>query len=175
MTQTTIKCVALYDVSEGILVTVRFNKLVRPGAAAILHETTASLRMLLDEDTAKLVFLSHKTGDRSAEEEAQYISAEHGVQVYMAEWDDDVSGDTTELPNYIMKAIESSDGFLVHVIPRVVISMWIGYEIGGAHAMGKIRAKTMYRHVYGLPSVVGALPTLRDRTQLDRWIVTHIL
>lgn len=154
---------------------VRFNKLVRPGESAVLRETTASYEMLLKKDSAKLVFLSHKTGDRQAEEEARYISTKHRVHVYMAEWDDDVDGDTTELPNIIMEAIESSDGFLVNVIPRIAISMWIGYEIGGAHAMQKVRAKTMYQQVNGLPSVVSALPTLRNRTQLDHWIQANIL
>ena len=155
--------------------TVRFNKLVRPGEPFILRETTASIQMMLKKDSEKLVFLSHKTGDRQAEKEARYISTKHRVQVYMAEWDDDVDGDTTELPNLIMEAIESSDGFLVNVIPRIVVSMWIGYEIGGAHAMQKVRAKTMYQQVNGLPSVVGALPTLRNRAELDRWIEAKIL
>ena len=36
-----------------------------------------------------------------------------------------------------MRAIQNSNGFLVNVIAEIAVSMWIGYEIGGAHAMEK--------------------------------------
>ena len=122
-----------------------------------------------------MLFMSHKTGDQQAETEANHISSKHGVLVYISEWDDDVHGDTTELPDYIMNAIKTSDGFLVHVIPNILASMWIGYEIGGAHAMEKIRAKIMYKKVNLLPSVVGALHTLGSRNELDYWVNRHVL
>ena len=88
----------------------------------------------------------------------------------MAEWDDEVYGDSTALPDHIMKAIRQSNGFLVNVIAEIAVSMWIGYEIGGAHAMGKSRAKIMYAQVPRLPSGVGALSSLRNRGELDRWV-----
>ena len=92
----------------------------------------------------------------------------------MTEWDDDVQGDSTELPDHIMTAIKKSDGFLVNVISEIAVSMWIGYEIGGAHAMEKSRAKIMYNEVRRLPSVVGALRSLRSRNELDLWILTDV-
>ena len=119
--------------------------------------------------------MSHKTGDYRAEIEAEYIAQKHGVHVYMAEWDNDVDGDSTVLPDYIMNAIRQSGGFLVNVRPDIKASMWIGYEIGGAHAMQKRRARIMYDSVYGLPSVVAALEKLSNRTALDRWITTNVL
>ncbi len=121
-----------------------------------------------------MVFMSHKTGDDRAETEAQYIKRKHRMSVYMAEWDGRVVGDSNKLPDYIMNAIQRSDGFLVSVIAEIVESMWIGYEIGGAHAMQKSRAKIMYERVGPLPSVVGALESLDDRNALDRWIVTNV-
>ena len=117
-----------------------------------------------------MIFLSHKTRDIQAETEAKYISDKHRVQVYMVEWDDDVQSDSKELPDHIMRAIRKSDGFLVNVVAEIAVSMWIGYEIGGAHAMEKSRAKIMYKEVHRLPSVVSALSALRNRNELDRWI-----
>ena len=119
--------------------------------------------------------MSHKTGDGQAVVEARHIAQTYRVQVYMAEWDDNVEGDSNRLPDYIMTAIRKSNGFLVNVIAEIAVSMWIGYEIGGAHAMQKDRAKIMYRDVGRLPSVVGALTSLRSRRELDTWIRTHIL
>ena len=84
-----------------------------------------------------MVFMSHKTGDDQAEREAKRITRQHRVEVYMAEWDDAVVGDSNQLPDHIMNAIRRSKGFLVSVIPAIAESMWVGYEIGGAHAMQK--------------------------------------
>ena len=119
--------------------------------------------------------MSHKTGDRQAASVAQHIAQRHRVEVYMAEWDDEVDTDSIELPDYIMKTIRASNAFLVNVTSAISHSMWIGYEIGGAHALGTIRAKIMYTSVYRLPSVVGALETLRSQTELDRWIISNVL
>lgn len=149
---------------------IRFNKMVRADAHVVRDRMAAESAMRSKALGAKMVFMSHKTGDSQAEEEARYISEAHRVQVYLAEWDDLVDNDSNQLPEYILSAIRSSDGFLVSVIAQIVVSMWIGYEIGGAHAMSKRWAKIMYREVPHLPSVVGALPTLRDRGELDRWI-----
>ena len=66
-----------------------------------------------------MVFMSHKTGDDQAEREAKRITRQHRVEVYMAEWDDDVVGDSNQLPDHIMNAIRQSKGFLVSVIPAV--------------------------------------------------------
>ena len=45
-----------------------------------------------------MVFMSHKTGDDQAEREAKRITRQHRVEVYMAEWDDDVVGDSNLHP-----------------------------------------------------------------------------
>ena len=66
-----------------------------------------------------------------------------------------------------MEAIQESEGFLVNVTDPIVISMWVGYEIGGAHALQKPRAKFMTSRVSKLPSVVSALRTLHDFAALD--------
>ena len=153
---------------------VIFNKLVRPGFAETRNMYSAENVVVAKTASDKMVFMSHKTGDLQAEREANYISEKHRLLVYMTEWDDDVQGDSSELPNQIMAAIRKSDGFLVNVIAEIAISMWIGYEIGGAHAMEKSRAKIMYRKIYRLPSVVGALASLISRDELDQWIRTHI-
>ncbi len=154
---------------------IRFNKLIQPGRRDTISRVIAEQAMFARYTYETLVFMSHKTGDIRAEDEARYISDRHGVQVYMAEWDDSVDGDSNELPDYIMNAIRECDGFLVNVIAEIVISMWIGYEIGGAHAMQKPRAKIYYDTVYRLPSVVRALESLRTRYELDQWIIRNIL
>ena len=122
-----------------------------------------------------MVFMSHKTGDVKAVAEAQYIAERHRIEVYIAEWDDEIYGDSNALPAHIMQAIRKSDGFLVNVIADIAVSMWIGYEIGGAHAMEKSRAKIMYNYVRRLPSVVGALRSLRNRGELDQWIIENVV
>ena len=123
----------------------------------------------------KFIFMSHKTGDARAAAQARYIADTHKVHVYMTEWDATVAGDSDELPEYIMNAIRKSDGLLVSVIAAIKGSMWIGYEIGGAHAMKKALAKIMYEEVSSLPSVVGALESLRSQPALDRWIRLNVL
>ena len=150
---------------------LRFNRLVRPGRIDTTDRFVAASVVDSRSTRDKMIFMSHKTGDRQAEVEATYIAETHQVQVYMAEWDDDVEGDSNELPSHIMDAIGQCDGFLVHVIQQIATSMWIGYEIGGAHAMNKTRAKIMYRTIYRLPSVVGALRSLSSRGELDSWII----
>lgn len=153
---------------------LRFYRLIRPGLADMSSRVLAESTVTAKATTDTMIFMSHKTGDKQAEAEARYIAEKHRVQVYMAEWDDNVQGDSVELPNDIMKAIRKSDGFLVNVVAAIAVSMWIGYEIGGAHAMEKSRAKIMYNRVGGLPSVVGALKTLSDRNELDAWIVRNV-
>lgn len=154
---------------------LRFNRIVRTFQPDI--QTRMIAEEVLSSKTAsdRILFMSHKTGDDQAVVEARYIAQTYRVQVYMAEWDDNVEGDSNRLPDYIMTAIRKSNGFLVNVIAEIAVSMWIGYEIGGAHAMQKDRAKIMYREVGRLPSVVGALTSLRSRRELDRWIRTYIL
>ena len=154
---------------------IRFNRLVRPGQPDIQNRFLAEDVVRSKTATDAMVFMSHKTGDDRAEKEARYISDRHKVKVYMAEWDDSVDGDSNQLPDHIMDSIRKSEGFLVNVIPAISVSMWVGYEIGGAHAMRKARAKIMYTEVGRLPSVVGALTSLRSRVALDRWITTNVL
>jgi len=156
-------------------VALRFNKLLRPYRSAETRELLAEAAVRTKSVGDRMVFMSHKTGDRDAEEKAEYIKRTHGVYVYMVEWDASVQGDSNELPETIMKAIRQSDGFLVNVIADIVTSMWIGYEIGGAHAMKKSRAKIMYIPVGRLPSVVRALDSIRSQSALDRWISRHVL
>ena len=153
---------------------IRFNRLFRPGQTGTNNRFIAEDALIAKSASDTIIFMSHKTQDRQAEIKAKYISDTHRVQVYMTEWDDDVHGDSIELPDHIMTAIRKSDSFLVHVNARIAVSMWIGYEIGGAHAMEKSRAKIMYNEVSPLPSVVGALKTLRNRTELNRWIRGNI-
>ena len=154
---------------------IRFTRLVRSGYQAdIQSRSIADGVVSAKAATDRMVFMSHKTGDSQAASVAQYIAQRHGVEVYMVEWDDQVDTDSIELPDHIMKSIRKSDGFLVNVTHAIVNSMWIGYEIGGAHAMGKSRAKIMYDSVYSLPSVVSALETLRSQSELDRWVVRNV-
>ena len=153
---------------------IRFSRLIRPDLTDIESRFMAENVVIAKAASDKMVFMSHKTGDYRAETEARYISNRHQLQVYMAEWDDHVDGDSHELPNHIMMAIRRSDGFLVNVIAEIAVSMWVGYEIGGAHAMQKSRAKIMYRQFGRLPSVVGALKTLHSRADLDLWIKRNI-
>ena len=153
---------------------IKFNRLIRPGYFTTYDRFLAESAVKSRSVSDKMVFMSHKTGDHEAEKIAKYISDNHRVQVYMTEWDDNVHGDSNELPDHIMTAIRESDAFLVNVIAEIAVSMWIGYEIGGAHAMQKSRAKFMYTEVSRLPSVVSALKTLRSRNELDIWIRTII-
>ena len=154
---------------------LRFKKLVQADGTHIEYRSLAESTVRSMGTYDKMVFMSHKTGDRSAEREADYIAGRHGVDVYMAEWDDNVDGDSDDLPSYIMNAIRRCDGFLVNVVDEIRISMWIGYEIGGAHAMRKSRAKIMYHRVSRLPSVVGALEALANRSDLNDWVRRYVL
>ena len=153
---------------------IRFNKLIRPGFPDTNNRFSAESAITSKSASDTIVFMSHKTHDLRAEAEAKYISEKHGIQVYMAEWDDNVQSDSDEMPDHIMRAIRGSDGFLVNVVAEIAVSMWIGYEIGGAHAMRKSRAKIMYNEVHRLPSVVNALSSLRNRNELDQWIRRYI-
>lgn len=154
---------------------VRFNRLVQPGQRELSNRIMAENAMRSSTAADKMVFMSHKTGDAEAMREATYIADGYKVSVYMAEWDDKIGGDPDELPDYIMEAIRKSNGFLVNVTAAIAVSMWIGYEIGGAHAMQKSRAKIMYKEVRSLPSVVGALEPLRNRVEVGRWIGRNVL
>ena len=87
----------------------------------------------------------------------------------MVEWDDNIQGDSNELPYYIMFAIRKSDGFLVNVIPNNSVHM-VRIRDWSCACHGIPRAKIMYNQILGLPSVVGALNTLHCRSGLDRWI-----
>ena len=153
---------------------VRFNRLVRPSGSRVTNIMEAE--RVMTASAAPTLFLSHKTGDQAAEEEADYIAETHNVEVYMAEWDPRVDGDSNELPNHIMNNIRQSNGFLVCMSPLVATSMWVGYEIGGAHAFRKSRAKITYTHTVpaDLPSVVESLRPLRSRRALDRWISMQV-
>ena len=151
---------------------ISFNKLIQPDSADLRERVLVENYLRRKSAADLMVFLSHKTGDAEAEVEARYITHKHRVRVYMAEWDDEVYGDTANLPDHIMRAIQQSDSFLVNVIAEIAASMWVGYEIGGAHAMGKSRAKIMYTPVSRLPSVVGALRSLQNRNELDRWVTS---
>ena len=149
---------------------MRFSRLIRPGMQDTYERTVAQRYLNTKSAAETMVFLSHKTGDTKAVIEAQYIVDKHRVQVYITEWDDKIFGDPVGLPDYIMSAIRKCDGFLLNVVPEIGNSLWIGYEIGGAHAMGKLQAKIMYESVARLPSVVNALLSLRNRGELDQWI-----
>ena len=153
---------------------VKFNRLVGHYRTDSRDQSDATRFVRTKSDSDTMIFMSHKTGDYRAAREAEYIAQRHGMKVYMAEWDDHVDHDSKDLPDYIMDAIRKSNGFLVNVIAEIVVSMWIGYEIGGAHAMRMSRAKIMYDPIRRLPSVVAALESLRDRPALDLWIRANI-
>ena len=153
---------------------IRFNRLVRPYLAASRERSVVDSFVRTKDHSQPMVFMSHKTGDESAEQEAEHIAKRHGVNVYMAEWDANVDRDSMDLPDHIMDAIRKSDAFLVNVIAEIAVSMWIGYEIGGAHAMRMSRAKIMYQRVLRLPSVVAALKSLSTRLELDQWITANV-
>ena len=157
---------------------IAFNLLMVPGFEEVRGYQSRGLaqeRISGLQAGTRLVFMSHKTGDRSAEAEARYIMVTHRVAVYLAEWDSNVAGDAPSLPDYIMNAIRRSQGFLVNVIGSIGSSMWVGYEIGGAHAVEKPRARIDYQNVTGLPSVVLALARLSSRARLDAWIRGNVL
>ena len=149
------------------------NKLIVHDQATIVNEDSAD-RFFSSRPGYAVIFMSHKTGDTQAEREATRISKEHKIGVYMAEWDKNIVGDSEEMPEYIMNAIRNCRAFLVHVDSSISDSMWIGYEIGGAHVMHKQRAKIMYKKVFDLPSVVKTLKSLEDTYDVDKWIRENV-
>ena len=149
---------------------LRFNRLIRPNLPDTTYSDRAERIVTAKSAGDIMVFMSHKTGDAQAETIAKDIANRHKIEIYMAEWDDTVQTGSIDLPEHIMRAIRKSDGFLVNVIAEIAVSMWIGYEIGGAHAMHKPRAKIMYAPVPRLPSVVSALASLTDQYAVDQWI-----
>ena len=155
--------------------TVRFNKAFYPGPTGTIQEAadfTASVQR--QASGRKKVFISHKTNDHKAEELAKYITHQHRIVTYLAEWDPSVNPNSPTLPDHIMKHIRTSHGFLVSVRPQIAISMWVGYEIGGAHAHGVPRAKMVFDQVPAMPSVLKAIQALRNRPELDSWIRANV-
>ncbi len=152
---------------------IRFNLFMAPGLEDVRGDERRMLaadRMAGLPSNVRVLFMSHRTGDTAAEVEARRIMRMHRVAVYLAEWDPNVQGDAPTLPDYIMRAIKGSRGFLVYVIDRIASSMWVGYEIGGAHASEKPRARIEFNPVVGLPSVVAALNRLGTTTAVDAWV-----
>lgn len=154
---------------------IRFNKLIIPGGTNFTYRFIAESHVRGMAESDIMVFLSHKTGDEKAEDLAIDLSKTHKIKVFMAEWDDHVHGDSDQLPDYIIEAIGKSRGFLVHVTQEIRASMWIGYEIGAAHAMKKERAKVVFSWVERLPSVVDVLEGLQSKNEIDDWIKRKIL
>ena len=156
--------------------TVRFNRAFYPdytgSAGEIKSAAVASSHR--QATRGQQIFISHKTNDPQVEDLARYITIQHGIITYLAEWDPNVWHDSLALPDYIMREIRNSQGFLVKVRPQIAISMWVGYEIGGAHAHGVPSAKMMFSHVSGMPSVVEALKSLMSYPDLDNWIGSHV-
>lgn len=154
---------------------VRFNRAFYPDATGTVRVTAAFDESVRRQVSGrKKVFISHKTNDHKAEELAEYITRRHHVVTYLAEWDPGVNPDSPTLPDYIMKHIRTSHGFLVSVRPQIAISMWVGYEIGGAHAHGVSRAKMVFDQVPAMPSVLKAIQALRNRPELDSWIRANV-
>lgn len=157
--------------------TVRFNKAFYPDYSGVPREvgSLATASSQRHPPGRLQVFISHKTNDPDSEDLARYITRMHGVITYLAEWDPNVIADSPSLPDYIMREIQRSRGFLVNVRPEITISMWVGYEIGGAHAHQVPRAKIMFKPVIGIPSVVESLESLRNLQDLDGWIRREVL
>ena len=154
---------------------VRFNMLVT-SSTDHRQEFSANAELLRKSATDKMVFMSHKTSDYRAEQEAKRIAVTHRVIVYMAEWDDHINDTGSEqMPDYIMEKLRISDGFLVYVSTKILVSMWVGYEIGGAHVMGKHRARITPGPTVRLPSVVSALQSLKTDSAVDTWIRSNVL
>ncbi len=156
--------------------TVRFNKAFYPDQTGTVQETASFGVQSVQRNVRgrRKIFVSHKTNDSHAEDVAQYITRRHRIVTYLAEWDPNVDPDSRRLPDYIMAQIRTSQGFLVSVRPQIAISMWVGYEIGGAHAHRVSRAKLVFDAVHGMPSVVDALDALRSRSELDTWITINV-
>lgn len=150
---------------------VRFHRLVGVANEYELRHAQLS-RSSYYPSIGKLVFLSHKTNDPTADALAELISRNYGATVYMAEWDDDMPDSQGTLPSYLMEKIRECDGFLVNVSSKIAVSMWIGYEIGGAHALSKSRAKYFPTHIPHLPSVLDDLRKLSDPTTLEHWVTS---
>ena len=165
---------------------IRFNRIVLgDGEDSDIRDRAEAdelVRVLLRGDAyrvsqgqlvSRIVFMSHKTGDLDAEKEARYIGSKHNVAVYMAEWDPNIQNPTClRLPGYILRVIKASLGFLVHVIEDITHSMWVGYEVGVAHAFGTPRARITFNAspAPALPAVVKALQPLKNHAKLDSWI-----
>ena len=158
--------------------TVRFNRAFFPDYTSTAREAKSAAAHASFKSQAtgrQQVFISHTTNDSQAEEVARHITSQHGIVTYLAEWDPNVRHDSPELPDYIMHEIQTSHGFLVNVRPQIAISMWVGYEIGGAHAHRVPSAKMTFSHVPGMPSVVEALKSLMGYQDLDDWIRSYVL
>ena len=157
---------------------IRFNKLV------YFSTLTSSHRELIlrfeadryyDVTDSKKLFLSHKTGDLAAEDLAKWLAKMFSIVVYMAEWDPNVTSDSPSLPEYIKRQIKTSNGFLVCANPQIVISMWVGYEIGIANAFLVPSARVTKSYTdRKLPSVVYALTKLSTDTEIEIWVRKHV-
>ena len=156
---------------------VRFNKAFFPDVSGSPQETYSLVGDRVERQVRgrPRILISHKTNDPQAEDLARHTTRHHGIVTYLAVWDLEARPDSLEFPEYIMRRIQPSQGFLVSVRPQIAVSMWVGYEIGGAHAHGVPRAKTMFSPVSHMPSVVEALERLRSFQELDSWVRRHVL
>ena len=156
---------------------IRFNKLVYPDTPMSSYRELTLLseaNRRYEQTGSKKLFLSHKTGDTAAEELARKLAKKLRITVYMAEWDPNVSGDSPELPDYIRKHIETSNGFLVYANQKIA-TMWVGYEIGVAHATSRHRARVTTSLLEpDLPSVVLALRKLSNDYEIENWVRIYV-
>ena len=153
---------------------VQFSNLVVDGIITQTKDYPITAGQQYVDSELKRIFMSHKTGDTAAESEAKRITKTHRVIVYMAEWDPGVTPSSNKLPDYLLRHIHISHGFLVHVSRPISISMWVGYEIGGAHAFGVKRARVEKSSAGLLPTVLSALEKLSNNYEVDQWIRTHV-
>lgn len=150
---------------------IHFNRLVNGPTYQTRSIVEASDSIRGKATSTKVIFLSHKTEDSAnAEALGEYIYNTYGAWAYLTKWDDNVESDDVALPDYIMYRIRACNGLLVSVTTRISVSMWVGYEIGGAHAMQKNLARYMHYNLPILPSVVAALPSIESYADLGNWI-----
>ena len=109
---------------------------------------------LLRERTPSLVpdvFLSYNGKDKEIADLMAKVLAQEGVNVYIDRNDPNVSGDSTELADYLRSIIQDSKSFLVLWTENAQIySDWVPFEVGVAYSNSR---KPLVRAIHGNPRI----------------------
>lgn len=120
-------------------------------------------------------FISHKSTDISAAQEAASILHDAGLVGYLDHWDPNVSGDSPDLEDYLREVIRETPSMLTVVSPSTSLSWWVPFEVGVARETESQIATYLLispgSPKLALPSYLRKWPILASRRALQGWAI----